>query len=106
MDIEGQNDSSLNPGEMSITWDGWAMYTMTANGTYWKQYKNGEFYSWQGNSGLPAIVTRNNNYIGRSNWIADSYYKGSMAVVQIYNRALSDAEILQNYQHFQQRTGI
>lgn len=106
MDIEGYNDAGLVPGEMPIQWNQWAMYTMLADGTYWKQYLNGQFYSYAGASLLPAWTTRYFNYIGRSNWNTDAYFKGSIAVVQLYNRALSEPEILQNYQHFAQRAGL
>ena len=50
-----------------------------------------------GNIVVPNTVNRTLNYIGRSNWVADSYYQGNIYSVYIYNRALSNAEILQNY---------
>lgn len=106
MDINGLNDSALVPGEMPITWDGWAMYTMYTDGTNWKQFKNGEFFSVESNTDVPATVTRNNNYIGRSNWASDAYYTGSMSVVQFYNRALNDTEIAQCYNYFRGRYGL
>lgn len=104
--VDGVNADYLDPGRMSITWDGWAMYTLYADGTYWKQYKNGQYYSFQINSNLPATVTRNLNYIGRSNWEADAYYTGSMSVIQLYNRALSESEIAQCYEYFKGRYGL
>lgn len=109
MDIEGINDNSgpyLNPGEMSLDWDQWKMYGMLADGTYWKEYKNGQFYSYEGNQVVPVSLNRAYNYIGRSNWNADSYYKGSISAVLIYNRALTEPEILQNYEHFKLRVGL
>jgi hypothetical protein len=105
-DIEGINDSALIPGEMPISFDAWAMYTLYCDGTYWKQYKNGEFYSYEGNSLLPATVTRDYNYIGRSNWGSDSYFTGQMSVITMYNRALTEPEILQTYNAFKGRYGL
>ena len=82
------------------------MYTMYADGTYWKQYLNGQFYSYEGNANLPLSVTRNNNYIGRSNWAQDDYYLGEMSVIQFYNRALTEPEIAQNFNYFRSRYGV
>lgn len=104
--VDAVNADNLIPGRMPITWDGWAMYTLFADGTYWKQYKNGEFYSYEGNNGLPATVTRNLNYIGKSNWNTDGYYFGAMSVIQLYNRALSEPEITQCYNYFKGRYGL
>jgi hypothetical protein len=50
-----------------------------------------------GNIVVPNTVNRTLNYIGRSNWVADSYYQGNIYSVYIYNRALTAQEILQNY---------
>lgn len=108
MSIDANNDDvagALTPGEMPITWDGWAMYTIYCDGTYWKQYKNGAFYSYKGASILPASVTRNLNYIGKSNW-EDPYFYGQMSVIQLYNRALTEDEILRTYYYFKGRYGL
>lgn len=106
MDIEGINSSEIAPNPATITWDGWAMYTMLADGTYWKMYKNGVFQGYESNTGVPATVTRDYNYIGKSNWPADSYFKGSMSVVQLYAYALNENQITQNYDAFRRRYGL
>lgn len=46
---------------------------------------------------LPVNVTRSSNYIGRSNWPADTNYAGLMDDIRIYNRAISGSEALQLY---------
>jgi hypothetical protein len=98
MSIEGVNDTALVPGEMTIHWDQWAMYAMTADGSSWKEWGNGALLSTQSNTSLlPATVTRNNNYIGRSNWSSDSYFMGSISMLLMYNRALSADEISSIY---------
>jgi hypothetical protein len=99
-------NSGLIPGEAPITFDGWAMYTLFCDGTYWKQYKNGEFYSYEGNPNLPATVTRNLNFIGKSNWGSDPNFTGQMSVITMYNRALTEPEILQTYNAFKGRYGL
>jgi len=38
-------------------------------------------------------VTRTKNYVGRSNWDTDDYYKGSIDDLAVYDRALSPEEI-------------
>lgn len=46
----------------------------------------------------PANVTRNNCYIGRSNWgFGDPNFAGGMGALQIYNGFLTATEILSNY---------
>lgn len=77
------------------------MYTYTADGTTLRLYINGTLVGSGAASGFPNTGTRSLNYIGRSNW-ADPYYYGSISAVQIYNRALSQAEIQQNYAYVSQ----
>lgn len=43
--------------------------------------------------GLPVSVTRDSNFIARSNWGADAYYRGQMWDVRVYNRCLCPAEL-------------
>ena len=50
-----------------------------------------------GPAGLNNLI-RTNNFIGKSNWSADSYFKGSIDEVRIYNRALSAEEIKRHYE--------
>jgi hypothetical protein len=50
-----------------------------------------------GTVGLPVNVTRDENFIGRSNWGADAYYQGKMWDVRIYNRCLCPAEVQSLY---------
>ena len=41
----------------------------------------------------PNAIARTANYLGRSNWVGDSYYAGSMDEVRIWNVARSTADI-------------
>jgi RHS repeat-associated protein len=45
----------------------------------------------------PTSVTRNDNYIGKSNWSSDHYFQGSIQDVAIYPSALSSATVLAHY---------
>ncbi len=42
----------------------------------------------------PASINRQSNYVGKSNWSADELFQGRMANLQLYNRALSEDELL------------
>jgi len=42
-------------------------------------------------------LKRTNNYIGRSNYSADAYFKGLIDEVRVYNRALTASEIQDHY---------
>ena len=42
---------------------------------------------------LPNNINRTQNYIGKSNWSADPYFKGKMAEVRFWNRVRTPAEI-------------
>ena len=84
----------------------WQHWVATANGTNFKLYKNGVENNSSVNSNLPENVTRANNWIGRSAWNEDAYYKGNIAMARVYNRALSAAEILQNYNATKSRFGL
>jgi hypothetical protein len=55
-------------------------------------YKNGSVVG-AGRTAAPRNITRVNNYIGKSNWGVDAYYKGGMDDVRIYGRVLSENEI-------------
>jgi hypothetical protein len=75
--------------------------TWTPTGTVGKVFIDGVV---TGTATIPAPTSgvRANCYIGRSNWGyppggPDPNFNGGMGAIQIYSRALSDAEITQNY---------
>jgi hypothetical protein len=71
----------------------WATYAVTLDGSTCIIYRDGSWRHSVAYGFLPPTVTRNNNYIGRSNWAPDAYFDTGMADVAIYNRALSGTEI-------------
>mgnify|MGYP003341140093 CR=1 FL=1 len=86
----------------------WFQIVGSYNGSTLKQYHNG-------------IVTSSLNYVGTSasngsvriaaRWddltqTTSNYFSGSIAIVKIYNRTLSDTEVLQNYNAVKQRFGL
>ena len=56
----------------------------------------------------PVDSIRTYCYIGKSNWGhgPDPNFNGGMGAIQIYSRALSDQEILQNYNTSKSRYGL
>jgi hypothetical protein len=71
----------------------WATYAVTLSGSACTIYRDGSQGFTTSYGFLPSSVTRNNNYIGRSNWAPDAYFDNGIADVAIYNRALSGTEV-------------
>ena len=71
----------------------WATYAVTLDGTTCTLYRDGSWGHITAYSYLPSLISRSNNYIGRSNWGSDAYFDNGIADVAIYNRALSGTEI-------------
>ncbi len=48
---------------------------------------------------VPNAIARTSNYIGRSNWAADSYFSGTMSEILLYNTAFNTTQrvIIENY---------
>jgi hypothetical protein len=72
-----------------------------------KIYINGQPHG-SGSTGAPQNTQRSYCYIGKSNWGhgPDPNFNGGMGALQIYNRALSDAEMLSNYNTTKSRYGL
>ena len=78
----------------AISLNNWQLFSVTVdasgNATV---YKNGQQLGTSQNSGfIPTTAARTSNYIGKSNW-ADALYKGQMHDLQIYNTALTAAQV-------------
>jgi len=74
----------------------WAQVVAVQSGTTGIIYINGQQVASSTNNGI-ANDTRNYNYIARSNWGGDAYLDGKIASLKIYNRALTQIEILRDY---------
>ena len=61
-----------------------------------KIYKNGQLIQ-TGTTAIPRSIWRTANYIGRSNWSADSYYQGSLDDIRVFDYALSESEVTKIY---------
>lgn len=82
-----------------------AQYAVTLNGTNCIMYRNGTQLQSFNYAFLPTNVVRTINYIGRSNW-ADAYFQTEISSLYIYSRALSAAEIQQNFNALRKRFNI
>lgn len=80
----------------------WGFYGVRSSSTSTKLFN--QFTSVTYNtSDLPADVTRNSSFIGKSNWAGDANFSGRLAVVAVWNRALTDREIDDFYRHYKDR---
>lgn len=87
----------------TVTINGWGHWTIVYNGSYVRIYRNGVYEGQQATSGTADWT--NGMRIGRYgpygyNW------NGQIAVVKMYNRALSDSEVSQNYNHYKTRFNL
>ena len=96
-----------------LTTNAFAKYVITMDGSKCRMYKNGvEIQTRVGDGGssgsystaalgstysfLPKNVTRQNNYIGRSNWGTDAAFNGAIKYVRIYTEALTSSDVTNN----------
>lgn len=80
----------------------WGFYGFKADGATYRIF-NATMSATGSNTSLPSNITRSQNYIGESNWGADSFFEKSIGVVAIYSRALSDSEIDTFYSYYKER---
>ena len=97
----GYGTSTYNPSPMTHPTVGvWEEFTVTfdynsgAGGT--KFYNNGSNYS-NVNAGSGFITTTKPLHIGKQFDALGEYFNGRIAIVLIYDRVLSEAEVLDNY---------
>ena len=74
----------------------WAQLVAVQSGSTGLIYINGTQVATATNSGITSI-TRNYNYLARSNWSSDAYLDGKISQLRMYNRALSSDEITADY---------
>jgi hypothetical protein len=78
-----------------ITNSQWMFSAARLNGTNYL-LQNESTSTTGSNINLPANITRTSNYIGMSNW-NNPLFEGEMGLIAIYNKALTDAEIISFY---------
>jgi hypothetical protein len=90
---------------------GWHYIIMTCDGRYFKLYIDGVNVNTY-DHGLVATISYafNNRFLigaepGETTEVDGSYWSGNISQVQVYNRSLSAAEVLQNYNATKSRFG-
>jgi len=81
----------------------WVMATLTVSSTEAKWYLNGILQNTR--TATHNSVAFSNLYVG-SESIGGRYYNGRISLVQLYDRALTAQEILQNYHATKKRYGL
>jgi len=95
--------SSGNSG-ITITDGVWHYIGVTFDGTNLRMYVDGVLDNTSGT--ITYSTTGQNNYVARSSHAGnENFVNGSMGMVHVYNRALSGAEVLQNYNATKGRFG-
>jgi hypothetical protein len=104
--IEGTQFQSTYPGASTVLLNAWhqvcATFTRNTSGNtsqgIARIYIDGQPHG-SGTTSIPVNITRTLCYIGKSNWgnPPDPNMTGGIGAIQIYNGALTDAEMLSNY---------
>jgi len=89
-----------------FTLNTWINITCTGDGINSKIYKNGLYNSVNLFGNLSTSDSSNTLALGRVNNYNGYYFNGNIANFQIYNRALSASEVLQNYNATRARFGV
>jgi hypothetical protein len=90
-----------------FTVNDWICVTCVGNGIDCQFYKNGVSFDSPSNFGTFSTGNSTRNLsVGRINNFNSSYWQGNVAQTQIYNRALSATEVLQNYNATKGRYGL
>ena len=106
-----QGQYATNNVPTALTHDGstWYNITMAVGASEYKDYINGAVSYAPGNFGGGSAPNGSSAlqqfYIGKR-WDNADTVNAKMAVVNIYDRALSDAEVAQNFNHYRLRFGV
>jgi hypothetical protein len=101
------NDLSFGSFSTVVPLNTWTnmSFTWKANGTS-TIYKNGVLYTSRAIGAIPNTNPAANGRFGLGHGNADDYFNGQMPVAQIYNRQLTAAEILSNFNALKGRYGL
>lgn len=106
----GQYATTNSPVEFPHDGLTWYNITMAVGATQYKDYINGGVSYAPGNFGPGGAAPNGSSntqqfFIGKR-WDNLDTVNAKIAVVNIYNRALTDAEVTRNFQHYQTRFGL
>ena len=99
------NENTIANTDMSLSTGDWNCYTVTFDGTIVRIYKNGIQITTEDLSGVLKTGTPD-LFIGDRSTLSQSPFNGQIGPIQIYNRALSAGDVLQNYNAQKDRFGL
>ena len=110
-EVGNASNSYANIANTSTDWQYLAMVfdgTQTGDSNRLKCYINGSLLNVSYNRSIPSTSGPSNSVfsIGNSQGIGGNYSDGNIATTQVYNRALSAQEVLQNYTATKGRFGL
>jgi hypothetical protein len=99
-------DMIVSLSTAGVTNSSWNNVIATYNGSQKKIYVNGILKSTQSASGTVTQNSTGESFIGIYAGFLNYGFNGNISNVSVYNRALSDTEILQNYNALKGRYGL
>jgi hypothetical protein len=110
-EVGNASNSYANISNTSTDWQYMTMVfdgTQTGNSNRLKCYINGSLLAVSYSGTIPSTSGPSNSVfsIGNSQGIGGNFSDGNIATTQIYNRALSAAEVTQNYNATKTRFGL
>jgi hypothetical protein len=103
--VMGYNNDFYPSSGKAIADGVWHYVGVTFDGTNLRTYVDGALDNTSGT--ITYTTTGQNNYVGMSNHVGNyNFTNGSIGSAQIYNRTLSAAEVLQNYNATKGRFGL
>ena len=97
---------SVLPNIGSLSTNRWYHLTGTYDGSSMKIYVNGLQSNSVSKPGTIQYASSLNNLVIGWNTSGASYFPGNISITKIYNRALSESEVLQNYNATKSRFGL
>ena len=89
---------SLGPVQLGVWYHAVAVIQLQPSGqASYATYINGRLYGTLSGTYYPPAVPRQNAFLGRSGWGADSYWAGEVDFFNIYNVALTPQQVGQAY---------
>jgi hypothetical protein len=88
----------------SFTINGWGHWVIVYNGSFVRIYRNGVYEGQQATSGTANWT--NGMRIGYWPYGGNYAWNGQIAIVKMYNRALSDTEVTNNYLAYKTRFNL
>ena len=108
VDFKGTSrESFINISSANFPLNTWINWMFVSNNVHFKVYKNGTYLQQEGvNNGGSSDVYTLFSVAAPNNALTSYLFNGRVANVSFYNRALSESEVLQNFNANRRRFGI